>query len=99
MYFEDNYNNIFYSREETGKPGLRKAQLGAIHAIASYYSISHQSDTSIVLMPTGSGKSAVMMMAPYVLSVKKLLIVVPSVMLRGQLHESFKTLELLKNVM
>lgn len=96
MYFEDNYNNIFYSREETGKPGLRKAQLGAIHAIASYYSISHQSDTSIVLMPTGSGKSAVMMMAPYVLSVKKLLIVVPSVMLRGQLHESFKTLELLK---
>lgn len=96
MYFVDNYSKISYTREEEGKPGLRKAQLGAVHAIAAHYSISHQSGASVVIMPTGSGKSAVMMMAPYVLAAKKLLVVVPSVMLRGQLNEGFKTLELLK---
>ena len=96
MYFADNYSKISYTREEEGKSGLRKAQLGAVHAIASHYSIGHQSGASEIIMPTGSGKSAVMMMAPYVLVAKKLLIVVPNVMLRGQLQEGFKTLELLK---
>ncbi len=96
MYFADNYSKISYTREEEGKSGLRKAQLGAVHAIASHYSIGHQSGASEIIMPTGSGKSAVMMMAPYVLVAKKLLVVVPNVMLRGQLQEGFKTLELLK---
>lgn len=96
MYFADNYSKISYTREEEGKSGLRRAQLGAVHAIASHYSIGHQSDASEIIMPTGSGKSAVMMMAPYVLVAKKLLVVVPNVMLRGQLQEGFKTLELLK---
>ena len=57
MYFVDNYSKISYTREEEGKPGLRKAQLGAVHAIAAHYSISHQSGASVVIMPTGSGKT------------------------------------------
>jgi superfamily II DNA or RNA helicase len=49
-------------------------------------------------MPTGSGKTAVLMMAPYVLSKKKVLIVTPSVMVRGQIYEEFKNLKTLKDV-
>ena len=38
-------------------------------------------------MPTGSGKTAVLMMTPYVLLKKKVLVVTPSKVVRGQISE------------
>src|SRR5699024_9989303 len=78
------------------KPGLRNAQIGAIHALAAFNALKNKS-TSIIDMPTGSGKTAVLMMAPYVLRKEKVLIVTPSRMVRGQIVEDFQSLRTLCN--
>lgn len=46
-------------------------------------------------MPTGSGKTAVLMMAPYVLDSTKVLVVTPSQMVREQIAGEFRTLRTL----
>lgn len=64
-YFEDNYSNIRYPIRKQNELGLRRAQTGAIHRIASYFTI--ESEPAIIVMPTGSGKTAVLMAAAFVL--------------------------------
>ncbi len=94
-YFADCYCNLKYPISSDDVPGLRNAQLGAIHAIASYLSLQKKS-AGIIIMPTGSGKTAVLMMTPYIALARKILIVTPSVMVRGQIFEDFANLNTLK---
>lgn len=94
MYFSDNYNFIKYPIGNETIPGLRNAQIGAIHAIASYFTIEKK-NPGIVVMPTGSGKTAVLMMSPYILRSKKVLVVTPSRMVREQIFEDFSNLNTL----
>jgi len=82
---EDRANNI---------EGLRPPQLGAIHAIMSH--IQHIVDRAIVVMPTGTGKTEVMLCALVAIPCSKLLVIVPSDALRSQLAEKFLKLGLLK---
>lgn len=96
-YFESNYNNIKYPRESKNKNGLRNAQIGAIHAISSNDTLNETS-TSIIVMPTGTGKTSVVMMAPYVLRKKKVLIITPSIMVRLQICDDYKKLSTLKRI-
>ncbi|GJM57787.1 DEAD/DEAH box helicase [uncultured Dubosiella sp.] len=93
-YFTKNYNELKYPICSDSSPGLRNAQIGAIHALASFNALKSK-DTSIIVMPTGSGKTAVLMMAPYVLTKEKVLIVTPSKMVRGQITEDFQSLRTL----
>ena len=93
-YFSKHYSDLHYPR---GDIGLRNAQIGAIHAIASYFTIDNNPD-AIVVMPTGSGKSAVLMMVPYVLELNRILIVTPSVMVRSQIADDYSVLSTLKSV-
>ncbi|MEB8264660.1 DEAD/DEAH box helicase [Mammaliicoccus sciuri] len=92
-YFEELYNslNIF-----SNKAKLRNVQHGAIFAIASYYSIKDNS--SLICMPTGTGKTAVIMLSPYILKSKKVLIITPSILVRSQITNDFKNLITLKNI-
>jgi len=90
-YFSDQYNKLKFVKESKSSPGLRNAQIGAIHAISSYFTL-HKNKAAIVVMPTGSGKTAVLMMTPYVLESSKVLIVTPSVMVRGQIFEDYQNL-------
>ena len=48
-------------------------------------------------MPTGAGKTAVLMMTPYLLGKNKVLVVTPSVMVRSQITEDFQELSTLCN--
>ncbi|MDE0603255.1 MAG: DEAD/DEAH box helicase family protein [bacterium] len=74
---------------------LRKAQLGAMHALASHFFRS--SKPAIVVLPTGVGKTAVAQAAPFVLEdVSRVLVVVPSKVLRSDAAEGFRTLAELK---
>jgi superfamily II DNA or RNA helicase len=91
FYFSEGYKRMNYPKETINEPGLRNAQIGAIHAISSYFTINHSS-AAIVVMPTGSGKTSVLMMAPYVLGGKKVLVVTPSKMVRGQITEDYSQL-------
>ncbi|MBC1564686.1 DEAD/DEAH box helicase [Listeria booriae] len=95
-YFEQNYDNIRYPKSNTKNTGLRNAQLGAIHAIAAFFST--RNDPALVTMPTGTGKTAVMMIAPYLLGAKKVLIVTPTKLVRSQIAEDFKSLVILKSI-
>ena len=93
-YFETYYNKITYPIDSVESRGLRNAQLGAIHAIASFFTINKK-DASIVIMPTGSGKTAVLMLVPYLIRKKRVLVVTPSKMVRGQISEDFLNLRTL----
>lgn len=90
-YFETHYDQITYPIDSENIKGLRNAQLGAIHALASFFTINKK-DAAIVIMPTGAGKTAVLMMVPYLIRKERVLIVTPSKMVRGQICEDFSEL-------
>ena len=68
--------------ELTGSPGLRECQLGAIHALAAHWTVSDEAAT--IAMPTGTGKTEVMIAALVVGCCRCVLIIVPSATLRKQ---------------
>lgn len=94
-YFSDNYNELRYPISLENTPGLRNAQLGAIHAIAAFHTL-HKKNAGIIIMPTGSGKTSVLMTTPYIVHAKRILVVTPSIMVRGQIYEDFANLITLK---
>jgi len=87
-YFSDTYSELQYPIDSESELGLYNAQLGAIHAIGAFLTLNKK-HSGIVVMPTGSGKSSVIMMSPYLASSKKVLIVTPSKMVRGQINKDF----------
>lgn len=91
------YSKIQYPISTKETVGLRNAQIGAIHAIAANDTLN-KTDSSIIVMPTGSGKTTVLMMAPYVLRKNKVLIVTPSALVRGQIYKDYSNLNTLKNI-
>jgi len=93
-YFQNNYNKINYPIENDDNPGLRNAQLGAIHSISSFFTLN-ETKPVLIVMPTGSGKTAVLTMVPFVLKSKKVLVVTPAKMVRQQITEEFSLLKTL----
>ena len=96
-YFSDLYLEVKYPVETDSSAGLRNAQIGALHAIAAHATLEPQ-DTSVIVMPTGSGKTTVFMLSPYILRKTKVLIVTSSAMVREQIVEEYTELRTLKNI-
>jgi len=96
-YFSDLYEMVKYPIASEDSLGLRNAQIGAIHAIASHSTLEPL-DAAVIVMPTGSGKTTVLMLAPYILQKNKVLIVTPSAMVRGQIADEYRTLRTLKKI-
>lgn len=94
-YFNTNYSRINYPIVDADGRGLRNAQLGAIHSIGSHFTIS-ENIPALVVMPTGSGKTAVLNLAAYLLRANRILVISSSVMVRGQIVEEFASLKTLK---
>lgn len=76
--------------------GFRSAQLGAIYAIKSHWTVS--SAPATVVMPTGTGKTEVMIATVISEHCAKSCIIVPSDMLRKQTISRFCTLEKLREI-
>ncbi|GAG35141.1 unnamed protein product, partial [marine sediment metagenome] len=55
-------------------------------------------DTAVVVMPNGSGKTAVLMMSAFVLRAKRVLVITPSRLVREQVTREFQNLALLKGI-
>lgn len=91
-HFSDHYEFLTYPSAMNGK-GLYNAQAGAIHSIASHFTVDER--PAIVTMPTGSGKTAVLMMTPYVLKSNRILVITPSKLVRNQICEEFSSLQTL----
>lgn len=77
--------------------GLRHAQVAGAHAIAAHF-WSSPSRPALVCMPTGSGKTAVMVLVSLLLRPTRVLVIAPSRLLRDQLVEKFETLAPLRDV-
>lgn len=72
--------------------GWRGPQFGAIGAIAAHWSLD-DSEPTVISIPTGSGKTAIAMVAPLLTSPvpTRVLVLVPNVQLREQIVEQFST--------
>lgn len=95
-YFKKYNNKVRYPIYTENNAGLRNAQVGAIHAISSFFTLGKK-EAAIVIMPTGAGKSAVLMLAPYIIRKNKVLVVTPSIMVRSQIAEDYAKLRTLCN--
>lgn len=95
----DSWNNSFQYIEqdiENDKKGLRKPQLGALHAIKSHWTVSDK--TATIVMPTGTGKTETMLSLLVSHKCKKVLVIVPTDALRTQIYNKFISLGKLKEI-
>lgn len=93
-YFFDHYADLRWPHAAPNVEGLRLPQLGALHAIAAHFTL--RTDPALVTMPTGSGKTAVLMAAPFVLRAGRVLVLTPSRLVRAQIAGDFTALTILK---
>lgn len=70
-------------------PAIRDAQRAALHAVGEHL-YSHPYVSGVVVMPTGSGKSAVILASPILAGAKRVLVITPSRLVRQQLAQNFK---------
>jgi superfamily II DNA or RNA helicase len=93
--WRNNSFNLPESRSDTDA-GFRSAQLGAIYAIKSHWTVS--SSAATVVMPTGTGKTEVMIATVVSECCAKTCVVVPSDLLRKQTIKRFCTLGKLREI-
>lgn len=93
-YFGDHYASFRYPLQQGDGAGFRPAQLGAIHAVAAHFSIRRE--PAVVTMPTGSGKTAVLIAAAFVLRASRVLIVAPGRLVREQIADEVANLTTLR---
>lgn len=74
--------------------GLRLPQIGAVHAIHAHLAVSKEPAT--IVMPTGTGKTEVMLSALVSLRCPRLLIITPTDILRSQIATKFLELGILR---
>src|SRR5712664_3786777 len=90
-YFSDHYDDLRLPISTPDGKGFRAAQRGALHAIAAHFS-QYQSP-GIVTMPTGSGKTAVLVACAFLLRARRVLVLTPSRLIREQIAEQFEFLD------
>lgn len=75
---------------------LRPAQIGAIYALLSHWSLS--GDTATVVLPTGTGKTETMLAASIADKAEKTLVIVPSIDLKNQISNKFASWGMLREL-
>lgn len=80
---------------DTGLPGLRMPQIGALHAIAAHFSVGKEFEPATIVLPTGTGKTETMLADLVYRRERKMLVLVPSSILRNQIGGKFSTLGVL----
>jgi superfamily II DNA or RNA helicase len=82
------------SADRPGSPGLRRPQVGALHAALAHGTRSTSPAT--IVMPTGTGKTETMLAVQVSEGIERLLVVVPTDALRDQIFDKFRSLGVLK---
>jgi superfamily II DNA or RNA helicase len=95
-YFSTHYDKLRFPISDTSPAGFRNAQIAAIHAVSAHFFNSKQ--PAVVTMPTGSGKTTVLMALAFVLRAERVLILTPSRLVREQIAENFDVLVDLKKI-
>lgn len=76
--------------------GFRNSQLGATASLISH--ATHAVDEAVVVLPTGTGKTAVLQTTPFLWASRRTLVITPSKLVREQIAEGFRELKLLKTL-
>lgn len=76
--------------------GLRTPQIGALHAIHAHWTVSDE--PAMIVMPTGTGKTETMLSTLASQRCERVLVIVPSLILRDQIFGKFVSLGLLKKL-
>src|SRR5260221_14107122 len=96
-YFSTHYDKLRFPITDASHPaGFRRAQIAAIHAVSAHFFNSKQ--PAVVTMPTGSGKTTVLMALAFVMRAERVLILTPSRLVREQIAENFAALVDLKKI-
>ncbi len=95
------WENAFQLREaraESGgrpaTPGLRRPQVGALHAALAH--ATRSTSPATIVMPTGTGKTETMLALQVSQAIERLLVVVPTDALRDQIAGKFRSLGVLR---
>ena len=80
-----------------GSPSWRRPQRAALGAVIAQWSLV-ENETPLVSLPTGVGKTAVALAAPFLAGAHRTLIVVPTKELRRQTVRSFRSQEVLRRI-
>jgi superfamily II DNA or RNA helicase len=80
----------------TPNHGFRAGQLGALHAVLAHTSV--HDDPAIICLPTGYGKTSVMMSLPLLMVPTRVLVVEPTDALRKQVFSHFRELSTLRRI-
>ena len=91
--FTNGYASLNLFKENNGTSALYKNQIAAVGATLSHFST--KSDPALIAMPTGTGKTAVMIILSYAFKASKVLVITPSMLVREQITKQFKNPELL----
>ncbi|CAM4412490.1 Superfamily II DNA or RNA helicase [Pedobacter westerhofensis] len=86
--FTKGYNKLQLFQQKNNKAGLYKNQIGAIGSVLSHFST--RSGPALITMPTGTGKTAVMVVLSYALQGQKILVITPSQLVREQITKNFR---------
>jgi superfamily II DNA or RNA helicase len=86
---------LTFSEEVAGSPGLRRPQLGAVHAVLGHWTTGRVQPATVV-MPTGTGKTETMLALLVAARPERLLVLVPTDALRTQVAGKFESLGVLQ---
>ena len=79
-------------KERESEVGIRECQIGAYWAVKSHFT-SHDEEPALVSLPTGAGKTALMMLLAFGLDAERVLVVAPSDVLRTQTSKKLEQLD------
>ncbi len=86
--------SLFRTRDD---PAWREPQLAALGAVVAQWSLAG-SETPLVSVPTGVGKTAIALAAPFLARARRTLVVVPTQELRRQTVQRFSTQDVLLRI-
>lgn len=95
-YFQEYSDRLTVREGVAPNTGLRRGQVGALYALAAHF-IERQ-EPAIVSLPTGYGKTAVLIGACFLAQAQRVLVVTPTNPLRAQATRAFRTLETLRRL-
>ncbi len=90
-YFKEHFNELPSLSFSDVSSGYRECQLGAIWATFAHFTSSNS--PALISMPTGSGKTALMMLLSFFLRADRVIVVEPVVILRSQTASKFSDLK------
>lgn len=93
-YFSDHYDDVRFPIADENHAGLWRGQRGALHAIGMHFTLKH--DAALVVMPTGTGKTAVLILSAYLLRANRVLVLTSSKLVREQIAKAFDSLAIPK---